>query len=62
MQMEHNLGQMGVCEALKQQADTAKQALKEFANDLKTSIPVTANTEDSPHSIKLRQWGFNRIN
>ena len=54
--------QMAVCKALKQQADTAKQALKEFAVDLKTSIPVTANTEDSPHAAKQREWGFGRIN
>ena len=54
--------QMAVCEALKQQGDTAKQALKEFAIDLKTSIPVTTNVEDSPHATKLREWGFGRIN
>ena len=53
---------MAVCEMLKQATEAAKQSLMDFGNDLRTSLPVTADAVEHQSSNKLRQWGFQRIN
>ena len=54
--------QLATCETLKQEADMAKYTLMEFTMDLKKSILVTAEVDQSPHAIRLREWGFGWIN